>query len=218
MILSCISMIIDHVGCVFFPDSLLWRMIGRLAMPIYGYFIAAGYMHTSDIGRYIKRIVLIAIISQLPFMLLFNIRKLNMCFAWLLSLLIIYGIDKRNYRVLAFAVIITALTLLTISIDYSYYGICIPILFYIRNKSNAFFKDILLFFGIIILALPFRNAVQCLAVLAFPIIVVAEKYNVTRITDTAVKRCYQWFYPAHMVALLIISGAVKMVTAIAYEK
>ena len=93
MILSCITMLIDHVGCVFFSGSPVWRIIGRLAMPmpIYAYFIATGYTHTSDIGRYIKRIALIAIISQLPFMLLFDIKRLNICFAWLFSLLIIYG-------------------------------------------------------------------------------------------------------------------------------
>ena len=148
MILSCITMLIDHIGCVFFPGVVLWRMIGRLSMPIYAYFISEGYKHTSDIGRYIKRIALIAVVSQLPFMLLFDIRKLNMCFAWLFSLIIIYGIDKKNYRVLALGVIVSVLVIFTISVDYSYYGICLPILFYIRSKSTAFYKDLVLFFGV----------------------------------------------------------------------
>ena len=52
--------------------------------------------------------------SQLPFMLLFDNKKLNICFAWLLSLLIIYGIDKKNYRVLILGLAAAVLILLTI--------------------------------------------------------------------------------------------------------
>ena len=212
MILSCITMLIDHIGCVFFSESVIWRMIGRLSMPIYAYFIATGYKHTSNIERYMKRIVLIAIISQLPFMLLFDIKNLNMCFAWIFSLIIIYGIDHKNYRVLVCGVLIAIPVLLTISIDYSYYGIIIPLMFYLRNKTDVFYKDVLVFFGIIIFALPFKNAVQCLAALAVPIIIVTEKYNITRIENKAIKRCYQWFYPVHMIVLLIIKVVIVTVS------
>lgn len=202
-------MLIDHIGCVFFSESVIWRMIGRLSMPIYAYFIAAGYKHTSDIGRYMKRIAVVAVVSQIPFMLLFDVKKLNMCFAWLFSLLIIYGMDKKNYCVLIFGVMSAVPVLLTISVDYSFYGITIPLMFYLRNKSELFCKDLLVFFGIIILALPFGNAVQCLAALAVPIIVVTEKYNRTRILNKTVKRCYQWFYPVHMIVLLIINEIIS---------
>ena len=208
MILSCITMLIDHIGCVFFPDSVIWRVIGRLAMPLYAYFIAAGYKYTSDLGRYIRRIALMAVISQIPFMFLFDMKMLNVCFAWLLSLLIIYGIDRKNYRVLTLGLAVTGAILLTISVDYSFYGILLPIMFYFRNKTNVFYKDLVMFFGIIVFALPFRNACQCVAALDVPIILLAEKYNQTRAGNKIIKRCYQWFYPAHMVVLLIIKKIV----------
>lgn len=147
-----------------------------------------------------------AVVSQLPFTLLFDMKMLNVCFAWLLSILIIYGIDKRNYRVLALGLAVTGAILLTISVDYSFYGILLPIMFYFRNKTKVFYKDLVVFFGIIVFALPFRNACQCVASLDVPIILLAEKYNQTRVGNRALKRCYQWFYPAHMVAFLIIKG------------
>ena len=37
MIIACISMLIDHIGIVFFPNMDGFRIIGRLAMPIYSY-------------------------------------------------------------------------------------------------------------------------------------------------------------------------------------
>ena len=208
MILSCITMLIDHIGCVFFSGSVIWRVIGRLAMPLYAYFIATGYKYTSDLSRYIKRIALMAVVSQLPFMFLFDNKKLNICFAWLLSVLIIYGIDKKNYRVLTLGLVTTVLISLTISVDYSLYGIMLPIMFYFRNKTTVFYKDLVVFFMIIVFALPFRNACQCVAALDVPIILLAEKYNQTRAGNNAIKRCYQWFYPAHMVVLLIIKEIV----------
>ena len=208
MILSCITMLIDHIGCVFFSDTVTLRIIGRLAMPIYAYFIAAGYKYTSNIGRYIKRIAFIAVISQIPFMLLFQSKNLNVCFAWLLSLLIIYGIDKKNYSIMIFSIAVSVPVLLTISVDYSYYGICIPIMFYFRNNSKLFYKDLIVFFGIIILALPFRNPVQCIAALSLPIIIAAEELNITRFKNKIMKLSYQWFYPVHMTALLIIEKFV----------
>ncbi|MBQ6874233.1 MAG: hypothetical protein IJO24_08085 [Clostridia bacterium] len=32
---ACLSMLMDHVGLVLFPDIEAFRLIGRLAMPIY---------------------------------------------------------------------------------------------------------------------------------------------------------------------------------------
>ena len=210
MILSCITMLIDHIGLVFFSSSPIWRIIGRLAMPIYAYFIATGYEHTSDIGKYIKRIALTAVASQIPFMLMLDVKNLNMCFAWLISLIIIYGIDRRNYRVLALGAVIAVLVLLTISVDYSFYGICMPLLFYIRNKTDEVYRDIFVFSGMILLTIPLGNIIQFSAVLAVPFIIIAEKLKKTRTANKVVKRCNQWFYPAHMVILVALRGIITV--------
>ena len=39
-IIAMISMVFDHVGSIFFPDATWPRMIGRLAMPIFSFFVA----------------------------------------------------------------------------------------------------------------------------------------------------------------------------------
>ena len=214
MILSCISMLIDHIGAVFYPDSALFRIIGRLAMPIYAYFIANGYKYTSDVRSYIKRIALTALLSQIPFMLLFNTKSLNVCCTWLFSLLIIYAIDKQNYRILIIATITLILLLFTISMDYSFYGIGIPLIFFIRNKYDKVYKDFIVVVGFFVLSMLLKKPIQFLAIGAIPLILLCERYNLTRIKNKSFKKCYQWFYPVHMIVLLII----KCVTVTQIQK
>lgn len=68
-VIACASMLIDHVGMIFFADVLLLRIIGRLAFPIFAYLIASGAVHTSDKARYLGRLLLLAVISEAPFQL-----------------------------------------------------------------------------------------------------------------------------------------------------
>ena len=45
-LLACGFMLIDHVGVRLFPDVLILRIIGRLAFPIFAFFIAEGCRYT----------------------------------------------------------------------------------------------------------------------------------------------------------------------------
>ncbi len=47
-IIAMVSMVFDHVGDMFFPELEWLRMIGRLAMPIFSFCIAEGYIHLSS--------------------------------------------------------------------------------------------------------------------------------------------------------------------------
>ena len=50
-IIAMISMVLDHVGLVFFSDFEIFRILGRLAFPIYAYMIAEGCTHTKNRKR-----------------------------------------------------------------------------------------------------------------------------------------------------------------------
>ena len=45
-LIALVTMIIDHVRAIFFPQFIWLRYIGRLSMPIYAFFVVRGYMHT----------------------------------------------------------------------------------------------------------------------------------------------------------------------------
>ena len=68
-VFAIVVMIIDHIGCYFVskiaPDPYyIMRSIGRLAMPIFLYFIVQGFFYTSNLKKYIFRLFCLATITQ----------------------------------------------------------------------------------------------------------------------------------------------------------
>lgn len=63
-IFACISMLIDHTGYILFPELNILRYIGRLAMPIFAFFIGEGCLHTKNTKKYFTRVFLLGIVCQ----------------------------------------------------------------------------------------------------------------------------------------------------------
>lgn len=51
-LLACASMLADHIGYFLFPQLHFLRYIGRLAMPLFAFFIGEGCVHTSNRKKY----------------------------------------------------------------------------------------------------------------------------------------------------------------------
>ena len=60
-LIAIIAMVVDHCAVVFVSDSssVMWllRMIGRMTAPIMCFFIAEGYFHTSNLKKYMGRLL-----------------------------------------------------------------------------------------------------------------------------------------------------------------
>ena len=78
-LIAMLAMTVDHVTSVVFPDFpkstgiLLLHIIGRVAAPVFWFFIAEGYYHTRNVGKYIARLLLLAVISHFAYNFAFGI-------------------------------------------------------------------------------------------------------------------------------------------------
>ena len=68
-LIALLAMIADHIGVVYQPlfDVTLLRCIGRIAFPVFLFFIAEGCRRTRNIELYLLRLGAFALISELPF-------------------------------------------------------------------------------------------------------------------------------------------------------
>lgn len=71
-IIAMITMLVDHVGCIFFPQYIILREIGRISFPIFCFLLVEGFFHTSNIWNYLKRFGILALLSEIPFDLVFH--------------------------------------------------------------------------------------------------------------------------------------------------
>ena len=71
-LIAILSMLLDHIGAVFFPEHPAFRWVGRLAFPIFCYCMTVGLLYTRDIKKYLFRLGLFAVISQPFYVLAFH--------------------------------------------------------------------------------------------------------------------------------------------------
>ena len=88
-LIAVAAMTVDHISAVFFPSEIWMRLIGRLTMPIMAFLISEGYHYTRSVRKYLFRLLIFAIVSQVPYMLAFGINNLNVMFTLAISVLLL---------------------------------------------------------------------------------------------------------------------------------
>lgn len=63
-IIGVITMTIDHVGFFLFPKEIFLRMIGRIAYPIFAYFIAEGCTYSRHQKKYFCSVLLVGMLCS----------------------------------------------------------------------------------------------------------------------------------------------------------
>ena len=212
-IIAVISMLIDHIGAFIFQNLNWLRLIGRLAFPIFAFFIAEGLKHTSNKRKYIVTLLIFAIISQIPYFLLKEWFKLNILFTFLTAILIIYLIETINRNFLlkttsltSIFVVLLLLELFSV-IDYGIIGIILIMVFYFSKDK----KTSLLYGAITLLVLSLYNAYlgnftlysfnQFIGLLSIPIL---SLYNNEK-GKVNLKYLFYIFYPLHLLIIYIIT-------------
>ncbi|WP_225229017.1 TraX family protein [Paenibacillus gallinarum] len=128
--IAMLTMLIDHIGAIFYQDQGIFRIIGRFAFPIYAFSTYLGYKYTSNMKRYTYRLLLLAIISQIPFMLAFQHYNLNVIWTLLSSLLVLQLLDKSQSGISKVLIIMICGILMELStMDYGIYGLFLVLIF-----------------------------------------------------------------------------------------
>lgn len=199
-ILAYISMLIDHIGVVFFPDNIYLRVIGRYAMPAFMFMASRGLMYTKDQSKYLFRLLLISFISQIPYSLMHNNNIHNICFSILYGVLITIIIQSKQRKLLILLPIILVLSLKT---EYQWYStILIPIFYkYRQNKKLIMYlySTITLIYSVI-----YSMPLQLLSI-PFVLMIINMK-KIEKLTRYNYPRQPYWvkysFYPLHMLAIV----------------
>ncbi|OMF68130.1 hypothetical protein BK141_01245 [Paenibacillus sp. FSL R5-0765] len=199
--IAMITMLIDHIGAVFFPHIIELRIIGRIAFPIYAFAVYIGYKHTRDVQKYIWRLFWIAIISQVPFMAAFNHYSLNVVWTLWSALLVLFVIDKLPSRLLGIPIVIGAGWFMEISqMDYGMYGLVLVLLFRYFQGPVLVVAHVLLNALYLLLH---NSSVQMYSVLATAGIAIAQYYQ-AGFRMKGPRWVWRYFYPAHLAIIAII--------------
>lgn len=192
------SMIIDHIGVVFFPDMPIYRIIGRLAFPLYAWGIVQGYIYTRSLQNYQKRLLWLAVLSQIPFMMIAGL-KLNVIFTFLICIFILRLLESKWKERYSLIIIISIFTL--VFSDYGLYAILLVLIFrYLKGIQIAAAHLLLdLFFAVM-----FGWWLQPFSVIATVIILNRDKLKKLKIN----RLFYRSFYPAHLMILVLMKGVL----------
>lgn len=137
-LLALALMLSDHLWATVVPGNDWMTFIGRLAFPIFAFQIAEGFFHTSDFKRYTRRLLLFALISEIPFNLMMGSSPIypfhqNVLFTLLLGLYGIRAVDRAKEnggwaKTLGIVLLVTAVGGITF-VDYGAQGVLTVIAF-----------------------------------------------------------------------------------------
>lgn len=212
-IIAIISMTLDHIGFMLFPEHKWLRMAGRIAFPIFAYMIAEGCKYTRNRSNYLLRIGIIGVFMQLILFVATRSLYQSVFISFALSISLIYMIDNAIAKQKITYVIYSVLYALFIAflclclpnilkktdfhIDYGIIGVLIPVMCYFTKGK----KLKLLVFSLSLIALSvFYGNFQWFCLLAIPLI---GMYNHQR-GKFNLKKMFYIYYPAHICVIFIL--------------
>ena len=147
-IMAMVFMLCDHLWGASVVNHDVFTCIGRLAFPIYAFMIVEGYFHTGNLKKYVKRLFLFAILSEIPFNLvmgssLFFPLHQNVLWSFLISIGLIHWNEKVKERQVWKRILVGVATLciayiggIITFVDYYNAGILMVLTFYFfRSKK-----------------------------------------------------------------------------------
>ncbi len=201
-LLAMLTMLIDHIGIVFFPDNTVLRLIGRIAFPLYAYGIAAGIRYTSNRVRYARRLAIIAAAAQIPYMLALDTWGVNVVGTFVVVAGVIWLYERRADQPIIWisAMVLACVVMDGLKFDYGSYALLLILIYrYVplhwMVAAHMGLNVLYLFYASWQLQLASVLA-TCLLVYGQPLLQAIQRYKIPR---------WLWlsFYPAHLLLLYL---------------
>ncbi|OOM10392.1 TraX family protein [Clostridium saccharobutylicum] len=233
-ILAIISMVLDHVSWILLPNIEIFHFIGKIAFPIFCFMIAEGYIKTRNKKKYLLRLLGIAVLSEIPFIMTFRLVfgpswiALDTIFDLVLGLIAIWSYDSCKFKGKFIIILILGALALLFQIDGDFFGVLVIYIFY---KYHDNFKKQAKYYTLVslieILILPIYGIIESL-IMNMPISEIIQTvsstnywlYLLIEITGLIValiplkffngekgkniKLFFYSFYPLHLIALYLI--------------
>lgn len=227
-ILALISMFIDHMGFLIYPQINILRVIGRLSFPIYAFFIFEGCRYTKNKVKHFTVICCLGILYSIVFSIVTGEIYGNIFITFSFSICIIYSIqyfkkyiatENKKMMILFFrlflviaAICVAWFACRRFKIDYGFWGIMLPVFpemsgfnKHIEVNSNTY-KSLILssfFIGLVLLSISI-GGIQTFGLLSLiPLLM----YNFKR-GKYKMKKLFYLFYPLHFIFLEMLTFLV----------
>ena len=233
-IIAMTLMLMDHLWATLLPAREWLTCAGRVAFPIFAFMAVEGYFHTRSFKKYILRMLLFAVLSEIPFDLMYGgtwfypVHQ-NVLWTFLLSLLGVWLMEQVRkkgktwmYLLVCVLVVPAGLVLGTLCmVDYYGVGVLTVFVFYflhgrkwwcfLGQLAALYWLNVELLGGLMypvqLFGMEFELCQQGLALLALiPTWLYRGRQGYH--SKTFQYLCYA-FYPVHMLLLVVVLNFIN---------
>ena len=230
-ILAMVFMLCDHLWATVVPGNDWLTDIGRIAFPMFAFMIVEGYFHTRSLKKYVGRLFVFAIISEIPFNLvmgssLFYPLHQNVLWTFLIAVFLIWLNELARKKGKLWLRIVTGIGTLCLAfvlglvtfVDYHYAGVLTVLVFYFfRGRKWWHFvgQAVCLYYINVEILSGFYYEVD---VFGHTVTIVRQAFALFALLpiwlyrgkqgpyNKVIKNVYYWFYPVH----LLVLGLIRM--------
>lgn len=144
-LIALVCMCVDHAGLALFPSVGAFRCVGRVAFPLYCFLLTQGFLHTRSLRSYSRRLLLLALLSEIPFDLLIFGRlssgmEQNVLFSLLFGLMALIAADAYREKPLASSIVILSLSMgaMVTRVSFGWLGIALCLSAYYAQERRLY--------------------------------------------------------------------------------
>lgn len=209
--IACFTMLLDHIGATMVQGYAL-RIIGRIAFPIFCFLMAEGTFYTKNPRKYGLRLMIGALLSEIPFDLAFRGKLTweyqNVMLTLFLGFLTVEIIQRTEFDIVKVLAVSGGFALAEwANTDYGGFGVLLVVLFS-QTRGKLWFQTIMVaMFSWMInsLKIPVLGILVPIEMFAIFAMIPIALYSGGKVTSN---RAVQWgfylFYPVHLMILVLV--------------